>query len=1230
MGGDARADFAALMNEARVRKHLSLSEAARLVGVPKATAHGWFTGSHFPTPALRPNYLQLIELLGLTHQMPAGLWAGASDMIGPSRDAVNPYLGLRPFSTHDRELFYGRTAQTRAVADAVAARGGRGIVALIGPSGSGKSSLLRAGVIARECVDGRLEGLSCVELSHSELVTDDIAAAPPCDLSIIDQFEDLFLLPDADLERAIDNVGIRAANGIVVIALRSDAFAAASRYPILRDALSRPVLITPLTRAELREVIEGPAALLGVGVQPELISVLEAELAPGSSPTVALDVLPLLSTALMATWAYGRDAWMSVADYLATGGVGSAVERQAEALFGQLPADAQRRAEALFLRLVRLGQHGISRESVSLSQLGEADLDTLQGFIDDRLLTMGRDALWISHDALLTHWQRLDGWIRLRAEDLAVRDRVRAATRLWLEADRSSDLLLPPARLGLNRSIEEPVDDSLFGTAEREYLQASEQHFADLLAQERTVSSLLRRRGRISLGLAAVATALALVVGLFYVRAEDFRGDAVAAQLSAQSRQVAMAATSLRSQDANLQGQLALEARDLSDTLEARSALLELSGQDVPTRWLGSPSAVLGVSPSGDLLARADGSGTVTLWRADQLRAEAGRTVEVAPHGTPLYAVALAHVGGRDLLAVGGASTATLWDVTDGTRLVQDLRPGTLTAYAVAFSRDGRFLAVGYSDGHVDLHPVGATGTTAQPAQVQVNSAGSANPEAISSLAFDNQSVLWAGGRSDAIKRWQLTANGALQPLADVAFHYGPSPLRALTIAVSADGTEVAAGVTANAVLRWNRTSSGLRQRHPITGFGSWVNSVSFARNDTALVVGSSDQTLRLFDLDGNELRSVAGPSVVTGGDLVGDLLVSVSSDGDLRVWGAKPANIRSGGAAVYNLASERDGRRWLAGGTLAQGAMLWRFDNGAFLPVALPYPTLKGARSAAVAIAPDGRFLVAASKAGELISWPLTDTGPGRPRVVETGIGYLSTVTISGDSSLVAAAGYGGKKAVILKADGSGALTVASTVPAVDAQMAAFTADSDVLAIALASNSVELWTGVDTEAPAKASAITGFDTATIAVSAAPKSRMIAVGEDSGHVSVWSITDPTQPSRIADFSDAHGSSYALAFSPDERTLAMAGGDDRLWGWSLDAAAPGARFVIDGHLDRPWDVRYLDGGQLLVAAGNNGRIHTWPSDLAAAAAELCATRGDGLTEQEWRQYLPGIAHTEPCH
>ena len=216
----SRDELVRLLSQARQSKDISVRAAAKLAGVPTATAQGWLSGKHLPTPALRDNFRQLLAALDL--RIPEAMWNPDAEFVKVSGRA--PYLGLRPFGVDDAGLYFGRSSQARRLADLIDAQPERrGLIALVGGSGSGTSSLLAAGLIGGECVDGRLAGWSAASLT-AQTLTADVDA----DVIVIDQFEEI-LQQDVDMvSAAMDAFHALAQRAVVVIGLRSDAFGVAA------------------------------------------------------------------------------------------------------------------------------------------------------------------------------------------------------------------------------------------------------------------------------------------------------------------------------------------------------------------------------------------------------------------------------------------------------------------------------------------------------------------------------------------------------------------------------------------------------------------------------------------------------------------------------------------------------------------------------------------------------------------------------------------------------------------------------------------------------------------------------------------------------------------------------------------------------------------------------------------------------------------------------------------
>lgn len=1232
MNASSREAFAAVLNDARIAQHLSINDVARMADVPKATAQGWLNGHHLPTPALRARYLKIVEALGLAEQLPDGLWLDEWARIEPRlRSGSAPYVGLRPFEAKDAEFFHGRHAEIRRLAEAVLAlsrESGTGLVALIGESGSGKSSLLAAGLVGRECVDGVLAGWRPCFLAPETLAEAD----PDADLVIVDQLEEYLQLPPADRERAMADLARHASRHLVVVALRSDAFAAAGAEPVLVDALSRPVLVSPMTRAELRDVVIAPAEAVGVSVDDDLVDVLLGDLAPGSERgSVSTDVLPLLSNALLLTWAAGTGERMSLADYRSVGGVAGAVEALAEEVYNDLGPDGQAVAQRIFLRLLGLTHGAVIRRPVRLEELRDEDGPVMDAFVAARMLTVSDDEVRISHEALLRHWARLAGWVDEHRAELGSLARLRRAAELWEDSEHDPNVLIPVQRLPMFTDwMDDPDKQMLLGSTERDFLTASEQHFSSALEEERRMSGRLRRQRRLALGLAVVTTLAAVVAGVSFARGEGFRADAVTARNDAESRQAAVAARSLRAKSPNLVAQMALVSLGLADTQEARSMVLDADAMDAPLRWTGSPSAVLSVSPDAMVVARADGTGTVTVWHGPELTTSPGSKVPVDAKGGSLLAVALATIGGQEVMAVGGTNVRALWDVTAEPRLLAELdSPSAVTA--VAFDPQSSRVAFGDASGAVTVYGLEDLKAPRTVATVRLKEPDP--PQQVRAVALDRRGMLYVGGLVGEIDRWEL--DPAPKELAAIPVVTAGTrlPVRVQALAVTGEGDRLAAGVAGTEVFRWNVSADhAVTADQRLTSFSSYINALAFSDDESQLAVASSDQNISIYDSSsGAELRRMVTPAIQTGVGFAQDgRPVSVGTDGTLLVWASRTPLWKTSGAPIYNLAT--DGSRWLAAGGSTDGITLWSLGDGGERKPAPVVPQLSpdDVQRGAVGVAPDGSFLVGATLHGRVLTWPLTDAGAGSGTAYDTGVtNMIAYTTVSPDSSIVAAMEYLGNHVILFRADEQGHLTRLATIEASNPQLVGFSGDGSILAIAQADNSVALWSLADPAGPKQVGSISGLATMPACFTLAPKSNRIAIGESSGEVSLWDFTDPANPTRVRAWHDPASSMYSLAFSPDEQWLVGSSGDDLVWGWNLASDSGVADFALSGELGRPWDVRFIDDGRRFAVSGSTGAVRVWTAHVAEAAARLCSQIGTPLTADEWRRYLPGIEPRAVC-
>ncbi|MCC6494797.1 MAG: hypothetical protein IT193_00910 [Propionibacteriaceae bacterium] len=1130
----------------------------------------------------------------------------------------------------DQDLFYGRTEQSRSLAlaiTALAGTSGNGLLALVGPSGSGKSSLLAAGILGQEINDGALAGWSGVGLTVGRLLAGDLpelSGAPGRRLVVVDQFEEALLLPVESKRQFMQALTGLAAAAVVVIGLRSDAFGLASLEPALEVAMSRPVLLPAMTREELREVILRPAEAWGVTVEDDLMRVLLEDVAPGAAANrVTPGALPLLSSAMLLTWAGSDGRHLRLADYRSAGGVASAVDRLAEQVYLSLEPAQQVAAERLFLRLVRVTGDVLFTETLPLDAVEPATRPAMEAFVAARMLTTFDGDLRISHQALLSHWRRLSDWLVEHRDDLAVMEKLRGAAQVWVDSGRDPAALIPVKSLAVfTEWLSSGAKQELLTDTERGFVAASEAHFASVLDEERATSRRLRRRGSIAIGMAAIGLALALVSGFLFLQGRGFQLEADQARREAQSRQIATTARELRSQDPNLQAQMSVLARRLAITTESTSAVIGATSLAVPTRWLGAPQAVLAVCPDGQLIARGDGTGQVTLWSAQELAAP-GRTFAAAPG--PISALAAARSGAALLLAVAGAGTARIWDVTGEPSLVADLTTGGADTTAVVFDRSGDVAAFATSTRQVRFWEAGST--RFRTTHIQLDPAAGTEAGLPTALAFD-AGLLYVAGDAGRVARWRTGATPKRLP--DLRFPRDLAGRAAQSLAVSPDGQGLAVGMAGKALLRWRIDGELVAPAKRITGFEDWVSAVGFSGDGRLLIAGGTDQLTHVFDAaTGELLRTLPGPSAVTGAGFASDRPVTTDAGGTLRVWPAAEPIWRTSGSEMYNLSTDAAGEKWLAGGTLSDGIQLWRTDGQ---PRQLPGPDSglpRGKQSGAVAVAPDGSYLLGATFDGRVLSWPLTDAGAeGTAAVVDVGLGYISFVQAAPDSRLVVAMGYVGTECVLLEADAEGRLKLLARIPTPNPQMVWFSADSRTLAVALPDRKVVLWDVSDPSAPREAGAVTGLDSTPISIAFAPRSARLAIGTESGQVSVWDVADPAAPARLRTFGDPHAAPNCVLFSQDENVLIAASGDERIWGWDLTQSDDTPEFALSGEMKRPWDVRFLTGGRMAVSGGN-GALRVWEIDPEQARSHLCELRGEPLSPDEWGRYLPGIQVSDPC-
>ena len=484
----------------------------------------------------------LDTLVRAVHGEPPG--PDARDRVRDTLATISPYRGLLYFREEDAPFFFGRA---EAITQLVSAVQHYNLVAVVGASGSGKSSVVRAGLVpelrkSRDRVwevativptDRPIHALAVVLLPMYEpnlretdrlietnklaeallsrtvalrdIVDRVLAKQPGTDrlLLIADQWEELFTLCTDEVARRcfIDNI-LEATEKVklsVVLTLRGDFFGRAiTDYRPLSDRVQgAQVNLGPMKREELRPAIEEPARQVGLTFETGLVDLIMEQ--AGNEP----GRLPLLEFVLRRLWEDRRGGELHHEAYKAMGQLEGAIAKKAESLYLKLNVGDQHKVQQIFLRLVRPGEgEADTRRRATFAEMGEGLRSLVKTLADERLLVTSQlagsaeETIEVSHEALIRHWERLKQWVEADRRFLAWQLRLNAAVREWEGNKRSSDLLL--------RGI--PLTESVDWLKKKpDYLSPLEREFV-------TVSKNRKKRNLISA--ATIAGLVLILIGV--------------------------------------------------------------------------------------------------------------------------------------------------------------------------------------------------------------------------------------------------------------------------------------------------------------------------------------------------------------------------------------------------------------------------------------------------------------------------------------------------------------------------------------------------------------------------------------------------------------------------------------------------------------------------------------------------------------------------------------------
>ena len=1052
-----------------------------------------------------------------------------------------PYRGLLPYDVDDAEQYFGRDAEVARCREVLTRNK---VVAVVGPSGSGKSSLVRAGIGASLRAEGR--SLSVLTPGpHPVAAVAEAGGLRPRTVLVVDQLEEVVTLCDDPEERTafLDAVtGHAAAGGEVVLAIRADRIGAISAHRPFARLLEQGLhLLGAMNDDDLRTAITEPARQAGLLLEPGLVDLLVQEVSgePGA--------LPLLSHALSQTWERREGRTMTVAGYRDSDGIQGAVAKTAERVFLGLDPREQTAARDLLLRLVVPVSAGEPARSPVPRRIVAPDRsleDIIEVLVAARLVTSDGETVSLAHESLARAWPRLRDWLDADAEgQLTLRHLTRAADS-WHTMGRPDSELYRGVRLARTSEWRKVTAPHLTDT-ETAFLDASE---ALARAESRTAERRLReqattnRRLRVLLGGVASLLVVALVAGFLAIQ-RGRRADAQA-RLAA-VRELAAASRAVLSDDPQLATLLALEASspELSDGgPPAREAVEALHAAVISSRArLVAPGVggSVGWSPTGNVFATEgpEDSGLV-----DIRDAATGESVaSFRGHDIDVNEVAFGPDGA--LATAGDDGAVRVWDTADQRQVAQMIGDGQAWGPSFAMTDSLRFAAAWPEEGMVRVASLAAGAESPTITEIAVKG----GPRD-TSLSPDGSSVAIAPGVPGPVRVVDVRTGRTRQR---------PGELDDLvnTVAYSPDGRHLATASEDGTVRVFD--AGTWRLRHALTDASSATIALAWSPDSTHLATGGNDGKARVYDLTGDNPRTAA----VVGG---------ASTDGGL-----------------VGLAFSPDGSRLLAGDWLVTAATVWEVGPNSDAEVLNVVSPPRGV--AGVAFDPAGR-LYTSDRDGSVAVWDGADgtelTRLEREQSGTTGRTPYGPVAVSADGS-TAGAGQSEAGATVWEvASGKVLFTTEKGRwlwrPAFspDAQRVAFAGDDDLRVYTRDGTLLRTLPSDD-----------GFAFRDPAFS--PDGRSVAAVRlpvDRDRPIDWTVVVWDWEADTTESWPTMGTGHRPSFSPDGARLALA--DVGLPPRVFDVESGTVAFELEGGAAGVADLDYSPDGSRIVTAGLDGTTILW--------------------------------------
>ncbi len=1119
-----------------------------------------------------------------------------------------PYRGLRPLEAEDAGIFFGRDApivdaldQLRGLREASPPR----LMIILGASGSGKSSFLRAGLLARMARDDRnflplpvirperaaiagenglLRALGSalraagidvprtrlwdavgnpatlrpllrelVEKSTLTPVDADAAAKPPTLVISIDQGEELFRAEGRDEAQLLLEVLGTLLSGdapavIVLIAIRSDSYIELQETEPLVDLRKLPFDLGPMPTGSYAEVIKGPAMRLEAATRPlrieeGLVGALLSDIEAGGGK----DALPLLSFTLERLYLeHEGSGWLTVADYERLGGIKGSIEEAVERALKMADTDPTVPSDrAARLALVRRGV-----------------IPWLAGIDPDTGTPRRRTALVAEIPVECLPLLKNLVEQRLLATDVAATGETtiepahEALLRQWslLEGWLADDAALLAVLEGLRRAAHDwraSDNSSAWLTHSGDRLRAAEQ-----LSQRPDLVARLDSTDHKYLAACRTLEDENLAAQERYRQAE---------LQAAKDRQEAAERLASAETTAKEQAEArAKEALSHTEVLRKRSRILRIV---LAATLAVAAAAVYGFVSANTATKRADARSREAI--ALKLTSQGLSMLADVQGGGDVRALQQFVAAPRvDPTADTGALLMGLIERRDTIKIIQT--PGAVRR--VALSPDGTRIVSGSLDGTLRLWDAKSGNQIGDPFK--------GHADAVESVAFSRDGRRIVSGSDDKTARvWN----------ADTHVEIG-NPLRGHTdpvesVEFSPDGRLIVSGSKDTTVRLWN-ADTDLQVGDALRGHSDWVNCVTFSPNGQEILSGSDDKTLRLWDVNshlqvGDSFNGHTNwvDSAVFSAD--GRSIVSGGWDDTLRVWDPNTHKelgdpFKGHTGAVESVAFSRDGQRIVSG---SHDATVRLWDPHAGKQIGDPF-TGHTSGVSSVMFSPDGHRIFSGSVDTTVRSWD-ADTAP-----LTGHTGAATSVAYSPDGKLIVSG----------SADGTLRLwdthTRRQVGPALNGSTdkvnsVAFSRDGNLVVSGGDDKSVRLW---NAQTHAQIAEFVGHDKKVNSVAFSPDGNLAVSGSDDKSVRLWDTHTRRQVGQLNGNEDLVA---GVAFNPNGNRVASAGYDHSVRLWDVHTLQPVAQ--LNGHTSNVSSVAFSPDGRLIVSGSADNTLRLWHAD-----------------------------------